>query len=79
VTRNFKYFLFEGGANREQLFDLARDPGELHPVTYDPDYREQLLAHRGMLREWAARIGDGEFDPNGKFPELATTGGRDGG
>nr|NIP17007.1 sulfatase-like hydrolase/transferase [Xanthomonadales bacterium]NIX11797.1 sulfatase-like hydrolase/transferase [Xanthomonadales bacterium] len=70
VTRDFKYFLFEGGANREQLFDLEKDPGELQPVTHDPQYREQLLAHRGMLREWAARIGDTEFDPAGKFPAL---------
>jgi arylsulfatase A-like enzyme len=70
VTRNFKYFLFESGKNREQLFDRVEDPGELYPVTYRPEYRSQLLAHRDMLAEWAARLGDTDFDPVGKFPDL---------
>jgi arylsulfatase A-like enzyme len=70
VTQDFKYLLFESGANREQLFDRVRDPGELHPVTHAPEYRAQLLAHRDMLREWAARIGDADFDPGDRFPAL---------
>jgi arylsulfatase A-like enzyme len=74
VTRDFKYFLFEGGESREQLFDLVNDPGELHPVTNDPDYREQLIAHRDLLQEWTGRIGDGDFDAAGKFPDFPGTG-----
>jgi arylsulfatase A-like enzyme len=70
VTQNFKYILFNGGANPEQLFNLANDPGELNPVTYDPDHREQLIAHRNMLLEWDERIDDSDFSPEGKFPEL---------
>lgn len=69
VTRNFKYILFDGGKNREQLFDLANDPGELRPVTYDPDYRKQLISHRNMLLEWHDRIGDDDFNPARKIPE----------
>jgi arylsulfatase A-like enzyme len=68
VTQNFKYILFDGGANPEQLFDLANDPGELNPVTYDPDYREQLMAHRNMLLDWNTRTDDRDFSPVGKFP-----------
>jgi arylsulfatase A-like enzyme len=70
ASKNFKYILFDNGANREQLFDLANDPGELHPVTYKQEYREQLLAHRNMLLEWDKRIDDADFSPVGKFPEL---------
>ncbi|MCW8925379.1 MAG: sulfatase-like hydrolase/transferase [Xanthomonadales bacterium] len=70
ASKNFKYILFNGGANREQLFDLVKDPGELHPVTYDPVYRDQLLAHRNMLLEWDKRINDADFSPAGKFPEI---------
>jgi arylsulfatase A-like enzyme len=70
ASADFKYILFDNGANREVLFDLVNDPGELHPVTYDPAYREQLLAHRNMLLEWDATIGDEDFSPEGKFPEL---------
>jgi len=68
VSKNYKYILFNGGANREQLFDLVNDPGELHPVTYKPEYHEQLIAHRNMLLEWDKKIDDSDFEPAGKFP-----------
>jgi arylsulfatase A-like enzyme len=70
ASKDFKYILFNAGKNREQLFDLVNDPGELHPVTYDPQYREQLIAHRNMLLEWNDRIDDEDFSPVGKFPKL---------
>ena len=70
ASRNFKYILFDRGKNREQLFDLVNDPGELHPVTYEPVYRKQLLAHREMLLQWDEKIGDDDFSPKGKFPKL---------
>jgi arylsulfatase A-like enzyme len=68
VTQDFKYILFDGGDNPEQLFDLINDPGELQPINNDPDYREQLLSHRNMLVEWRDRIGDDEFNPVENFP-----------
>ncbi len=68
VSENYKYILFNGGANPEQLFDLVNDPGELHPVTYNPEYKEQLIAHRNMLLEWDKKIDDSDFDPVGNFP-----------
>jgi arylsulfatase A-like enzyme len=70
VTQDYKYILFEDGANREQLFHLANDPGEMNPVTYNPDYRKQLLAHRDLLLDWDRRIGDTDFSPADKFPDL---------
>ena len=68
VTQDFKYILFDGGDNPEQLFDLVNDSGELRPVNNDPEYREQLLSHRNMLVEWRDRIGDDEFNPVDNFP-----------
>ncbi|MCF8380396.1 MAG: sulfatase-like hydrolase/transferase [Bacteroidales bacterium] len=61
VTKKFKYFLFDHGANKEQLFDLESDPGELNPVTYDPAYHDELMACRAMLKEWVT-ITDDDFD-----------------
>ncbi|RCW36820.1 sulfatase [Marinilabilia salmonicolor] len=61
LTKKFKYFLFDQGANKEQLFDLENDPGELHPVTYDPAYHDDLLACRVKLKEWVA-IQNDDFD-----------------
>lgn len=75
VTKDFKYILFEGGKNREQLFDLKNDPGEMRPVTYQWIYREQLIRHRNMLLEWDKRISDDDFSPIGKFPDIASISG----
>lgn len=58
VTKKMKYILFEEGVNREQLFDLEIDPGELNPVTDDPEYAEELQSCREHLTEWCADIGD---------------------
>lgn len=58
VSENYKYFLFDGGKNREQFFDLIKDPGELLPVTNSPKYKEQLLAHREMLKAWIKKSND---------------------
>ena len=68
VTQDFKYILFDGGDNPEQLFDLVNDPGELQPVNNDPEYRKQLLSHRNMLVEWHDRIGDDDFNPAANIP-----------
>lgn len=61
VTKNFKYILFDKGANNEQLFDLVKDPGELNPVTDNPAYHDELIACREMLKEWVTNTGD-DFD-----------------
>jgi len=58
VTDSLKYILFDKGANREQLFDRKNDPGELLPVTENPEYLEQLIACRQMLKEWVLETDD---------------------
>lgn len=58
VSKRYKYFLFDGGENREQLFDLENNPGELNPVNNLPEYEKPLLAHRGMLKDWMIKTSD---------------------
>ena len=58
VSENYKYILFDQGKNREMFFDLVKDPGELHPVTNDPGYREQIEVHRQYLRDWITSTSD---------------------
>ncbi|MGQ1945752.1 sulfatase family protein [Geofilum sp. OHC36d9] len=58
VSQRYKYFLFDGGENREQFFDLKNDPGELKPVTDDPKYKKQLNIHRQYLKEWIENASD---------------------
>jgi len=57
-TDRFKYILYESGAHREQLIDLANDPGEMTNLAEDPQYREVLIEHRGRLRRWVEATGD---------------------
>lgn len=58
VSKRYKYFLFDGGENREQLFDLENDLGELHPINHLPEFNETLLAQRKMLKEWIEKTSD---------------------
>jgi hypothetical protein len=61
ATNDFKYIVFDGGENPEVLIDLFNDPGELKPVTNDPNYRGTLNLARRLLQGWVAEIGD-RFD-----------------
>jgi len=63
VSENFKYILFDNGKNPEQLFDLKKDPGELHPVNNNPKYKKQLNLHRQYLRNWIKKTGN-NFSPD---------------
>lgn len=67
VSGRFKYFIFDNGENREQLFDLENDPGELHPVNDLPEFEKTLLAHREMLKNWIIKTSD--IFPIEKIPE----------
>jgi N-acetylglucosamine-6-sulfatase len=49
-STKFLYTEYQGGA--QELYDLTRDPGELHNLVDDPAYRTQLhRLHRTMLRD----------------------------
>lgn len=41
-----------------ELFDLERDPEELHSVADHPDYTDDLAAMRGLLDRFATEVGD---------------------
>lgn len=51
-TNAFKYVVYSEGANREQLFDIQADPGEMRNLATDPDpaLQEVLLRHRQLVR-----------------------------
>jgi choline-sulfatase len=58
-TDRFKYVVYESGAHREQLTDLAEDPGETVNLAENPKYRDVLNQHRKRLRAWVEETGDG--------------------
>ena len=42
----YKYMLYDSGADREQLIDLEKDPGEMKNMATDPDYGDILSEYR---------------------------------
>ena len=49
----FKYWIYNQGKQRETLYDLKNDPGEMVNLASDPAYLKQLQLCRKQLREWA--------------------------
>ncbi len=48
----------------EELYDLNKDPHELHNLADDPNYQQQLLRMRTQLNEWTKKT-----DDKGQYPE----------
>ena len=48
----------------EELYDLNKDPHELHNLADDPASQQQLLRMRNQLNEWIKKSGD-----KGQYPE----------
>jgi len=52
-SERYKYCLFEKGAQREELYDLEKDPLETVSLARDAAARPVLLEHRALLRQFA--------------------------
>ena len=57
-TNRHKYIVYDIGRNREQLFDLQADPGEMHDLSVQAEHRDVLDDHRRRLAEWCRATGD---------------------
>ncbi len=57
-SRHFKYSAYTPGKPNEQLFDIAKDPGETRNLVSDPTHQKTLDEHRKMLSEWCRKTGD---------------------
>lgn len=51
-TPYYKYVLYEAGKNREMLYDMENDRGEMRNLAIEGRYKEIVKQHREMLREW---------------------------
>jgi arylsulfatase A-like enzyme len=54
----FKYWILNEGRQRETLYDLQNDPGEMVNLASDPGYRIYLENCRKELSEWAKNYSD---------------------
>lgn len=51
VSSKFKYALYDNGKNREQLYDLARDPWETADFANDPGLERTMKEHSTFIVE----------------------------
>ncbi|MFW5645338.1 MAG: sulfatase-like hydrolase/transferase [Bacteroidota bacterium] len=58
TDKRYKYNIYSYGNRNEQLFDLAKDPGEARNLAYNPAYAEIKRRLRQELKEWIRRTGD---------------------
>ncbi|NIA20957.1 MAG: sulfatase-like hydrolase/transferase [Anaerolineaceae bacterium] len=56
VSDRFKYIVYDRGRPREQLFDLADDPGETRSLAGDPGFAEALGDCRRRLAAWCEEV-----------------------
>lgn len=51
-SQHYKYCVYEQGVRREALYDLKNDPRETRNIAVDPEYREVVLEHRDLLKQF---------------------------
>ncbi len=51
-TARYKYVLYEAGKNREMLYDMTTDRGEMQNLAIESRHQEVLKQHRALLLEW---------------------------
>ena len=51
-TTKYKYVVYDKGQYREQLFDMTQDRGEMRNLAVESKYRDVLLEHRAILKNW---------------------------
>jgi len=49
---------------KEELYDIAKDPFQMHNLAGDPAFAKELERHRKILEDWIRETGD-----KGQFPE----------
>jgi choline-sulfatase len=54
----FKYWVYNEGEQRETLYDLQNDPGEMVNLANDPKYQAELKNCRKELIDWANKNND---------------------
>ena len=71
-TEQYKYVVYERGRNREQLFDLDADRGEMVDLSVNAEYDAVLDAHRELLLEWCVATRDqfGNFNDYPAVPRV---------
>jgi arylsulfatase A-like enzyme len=58
ITKDFKYIVYNKGELKEQLFNLATDPGEITNLAVNKSYKKELIGMRRYLKQWCRKNRD---------------------
>ncbi|MEG0808439.1 MAG: sulfatase-like hydrolase/transferase [Alistipes sp.] len=58
IGNRYKYVLYQWGRNREQLYDLEQDGGEMVNLAVDRRYAAELQRLRVAMYDWAVQVDD---------------------
>jgi choline-sulfatase len=57
-NKQFKYWIYNEGNQKESLYNLQNDPGEMVNLASDPKFSNELKNCRSQLLEWAKKNND---------------------
>lgn len=57
-TDQFKYYIFDEGKQPEMLIDMLNDPGEMVNLVGNKKYKNVLVEHRKLLKQYKKETGD---------------------
>lgn len=63
-------YIFMKSKPREVLYDLEKDPYEVHNLAQDPKYAAKMTEYRKALADWQLEIGDKGFVPEHDLIEM---------
>lgn len=58
LTPRYKYVFYQWGRNREALYDLESDPGEMVNLAVDRRHAAELARLRRLMLAWGERVGN---------------------
>lgn len=69
-TPRYKYVLYEVGKNREMLYDMENDRGEMRNLAIEQRYQDVVKQHRSLLQAWMKKHPTpGKFSPARFIPK----------
>lgn len=69
-TPHYKYVLYEAGKNREMLYDMQNDRGEMRNLAIEHKHQDIVKQHRTLLLEWMKKHPTrGKYSPTRLIPK----------
>ncbi len=60
-SAQYKYWIYDEGEQRESLFDISKDPGEMNDLATLKEYKAVLEQHRKYLKDWGEKYADNKI------------------